>query len=541
MDETRPADRAEAVLKLDEASGDYMSAAGFTSEDQGADVSIDGDNVVVTRRGRRGEKISEHALSVRWATPPPSSFEGGTITSVDPAIGGKVVIEAAEVVLTNPRVKIRRVFLWPNSFLDGACTEDGGRYQIVAHRHCQEALDRFFIGRYPGSSCMIEPYVGLQEIFLQAMLPFLSIVHALPPDGELQTNCSRQTDVGGGGLKNKSSLRNEFIKDCDLSDGTDPQLKAAMREVRRAAAKANGRGQTTSGGDHSEETVGSKGGKGAAGLYADMCEAISNRLGFYMIPKVKMAMWFASHVLYTLLLTHLGIYFSEDQRVWQHTAQFPELLFYVWSGSRLLSEAAEFGSFSTFGGFMANLKDYLGDPWNKLDAAYNLFVVSLIALRLYMGSVGDEADGDEGHWVATLGCNQFALMIVLCWFRMLQFLGYYQSTGVLQIVLGDMMNDIMIWTVLSAVISLGFAFAFVVLLPGSSANHSWSAFLGLHPVYETIWLWVGAGVHSDRATMEEVTGSEMPTSIVMPTLMWIYQFVIGVLLVNLLIAMMSDT
>ena len=107
--------------------------------------------------------------------------------------------------------------------------------------------------------------------------------------------------------------------------------------------------------------------------------------------------------------------------------------------------------------------------------------------------------------MALVGSNQFAVMIVLCWFRALQFLGYYQSLGVLQIVLTDMMNDIIIWTVLSLVrsparhapcpppprappcahrcshrdrcpalaaphcapqvISLGFAFAFVVLLP----------------------------------------------------------------------------
>ena len=41
--------------------------------------------------------------------------------------------------------------------------------------------------------------------------------------------------------------------------------------------------------------------------------------------------------------------------------------------------------------------------------------------------------------------------------------------------------------------------------------------------------------------MEEVTGDEVPTYIVMPTLMWMYQFIIGVLLVNLLIAQMAKT
>jgi len=89
---------------------------------------------------------------------------------------------------------------------------------------------------------------------------------------------------------------------------------------------------------------------------------------------------------------------------------------------------------------------------------------------------------------------------------------------------------------------MGFGFAFVVLLPMSTADHSWEMFMGLHPVYESVWLWVGSGSGvSDRGTIDDVVGEEMPTAIVMPTLMWMYLFIIGVLLVNLLIAMMSDT
>jgi len=151
------------------------------------------------------------------------------------------------------------------------------------------------------------------------------------------------------------------------------------------------------------------------------------------------------------------------------------------------------------------------------------------------------------HWAAVVGSNAFAVMVVMCYVRGIQFLGYFQSVGVLTIVLSDMMNDIAIWTILSLVISGGFAFAFVILEPNDvNEQHSWHMFMGMHPVYESFWLWVGAGVHSDRATIDAVTlGSsgvpELPTAVVFPVLMWVYQFIIGVLLVNLLIAMMSDT
>ena len=175
-------------------------------------------------------------------------------------------------------------------------------------------------------------------------------------------------------------------------------------------------------------------------------------------------------------------------------------------------------------------------------------MLSVIGLRMYTANLNEEhLTPGEDHWVAVLGCNSFAVMVVLCYVRGIQFLGFFQSVGVLTIVLTDMMGDIAIWTILSLVISLGFAFAFVILEPNAVLEqHSWQDFMGLHPVYESLWLWVGAGVHSDRATMDSVTlgpnGSpELPTAIVFPTMMWVYQFIIGVLLVNLLIAMMSDT
>lgn len=132
-------------------------------------------------------------------------------------------------------------------------------------------------------------------------------------------------------------------------------------------------------------------------------------------------------------------------------------------------------------------------------------------------------------------------MIVLCYFRGLQFMGYFRSIGVLTIVVKNMMSDVMIWVVLALVMSLGFAFAFVTLLPQASKEHSWHLFMGLHPVYESLWLWVGAAEHAARGAIQEETGFELPTAVVMPTLTWIYEFVISVVLVNLLIAMMSDT
>ena len=268
--------------------------------------------------------------------------------------------------------------------------------------------------------------------------------------------------------------------------------------------------------------------------------------------------------MYTLLLSELGIHFSADRSEWHAPFVWTEVLFFMWSAGRILSEAKEFGT-EDDGTFGERVRGYLRDPWNQLDLSFNIAVLGVLHLRIFLLHVdapgasstaaaaaaaagGGEIDlglasseAERDHVVAVIGSNSYALMIVLCYFRGLQFMGYYRSIGVLTIVVKNMMSDVMIWVVLASVMSLGFAFAFVTLLPQASMEHSWHLFMGLHPVYESLWLWVGAAEHATRGNIQAETGDELPTAVVMPTLTWVYQFIISVVLVNLLIAMMSDT
>ena len=176
------------------------------------------------------------------------------------------------------------------------------------------------MGNYPDSRVCIDPHISLQRILLQALLPFLSIVRVQHPDGLLQENHNRETDVGDP--TEPGSLRNEFIKD-HRQDDSEPQLKSAIRDIKRASTMGGGGGGAMGGG---------AGGGGAAdetrrrllggavlewvrGLTSELCEAAADRVAFYTIPKVKFSLWFASHVMYTLQLTYLGIFFSEDKQV----------------------------------------------------------------------------------------------------------------------------------------------------------------------------------------------------------------------------------
>ena len=135
---------------------------------------------------------------------------------------------------------------------------------------------------------------------------------------------------------------------------------------------------------------------------------------FYNIPKVKFTMWFASHVVYTVLLTFLGVHFSSDRSMWHDGVGLNlEVFFYFWTAARLASEANEFPDDEDH--FHLNLKAYLADPWNALDATYNLLVLAIIALRAYACTLvdADALSPGEDHAVAVIGCNVFAVVVVL--------------------------------------------------------------------------------------------------------------------------------
>ena len=480
MDRVRSGAREEPVLVEQPGGGGWSSATGFTADDVGAELKVSGahsDQVTLTQRNLKGEKIEEHAMSVHWREgSPPSGFEGGVVSSVQPFVGGAVRIDEAEVELTNPEVKVRRVFLWPNSALDGACSDDGALsvpcMQFVAHRHCQVAFDNFFCGNYPDSKRCIAPHVGLPTILLQALMPFVPIIEVNDISTELTENATTRTDPAGCDPSEEGSLRSQYIEDHSQDD-EDPHFKRALKEVHRAAARAEGghksghhgkggskltavagSGSGGGGGDHKLSAM-RKGGESWASWSWAPCRAIvessafealsvllifgyvtllvlmaadteapswlehvdllfillftieftlklvglsiletwsdawnrfdlviivlsylsmalesaSESLGsgvaplralrllrllrlmrclhtlgkvsgatldfdFYNIPKVKFAMWLASHVVYTLLLTDLGMHFSGDRSVWHGGVGAAELLFYLWTVPR---------------------------------------------------------------------------------------------------------------------------------------------------------------------------------------------------------------
>jgi len=97
--------------------------------------------------------------------------------------------------------------------------------------------------------------------------------------------------------------------------------------------------------------------------------------------------------------------------------------------------------------------------------------------------------------------------------------------------------DVSQFMVILFIFILGFSFAFAILFPnpmGFEVDH----LLGEHPMWEAWWGVVGNFNYLNLASR---LGSIQPTTTVGPAMLFFYQFFVTIILVNLLIAMMSDT
>ena len=131
---------------------------------------------------------------------------------------------------------------------------------------------------------------------------------------------------------------------------------------------------------------------------------------------------------------------------------------------------------------------------------------------------------------------------------MLQLLTYQQTVGVLFIVLSAMGNDVVYFMVIFLVLTVGFGVSFAVLLP-NAMSEPWYRVMGNNPLWGSFWGVFGSFDVSGPLALEKAIaeGGDVlveqlePTTTLTPILLWIYQFVAAIILINLLIAQMADT
>ena len=97
-------------------------------------------------------------------------------------------------------------------------------------------------------------------------------------------------------------------------------------------------------------------------------------------------------------------------------------------------------------------------------------------------------------------------------------------------------------------LTVGFGVSFAVLLP-MSMTEPWYRLLGNNPLWGPFWGVFGSFDVSGPLALEKAVATDggllveqlEPTTTLTPILLWIYQFVAAIILINLLIAQMADT
>uniref|UniRef100_A0A7S3BUD2 Ion transport domain-containing protein n=1 Tax=Haptolina ericina TaxID=156174 RepID=A0A7S3BUD2_9EUKA len=133
----------------------------------------------------------------------------------------------------------------------------------------------------------------------------------------------------------------------------------------------------------------------------------------------------------------------------------------------------------------------------------------------------------------------YSLLSIPLFMRLIQFLRYFKSVGVLSIVLAEMVKDVILFAIILAVTVSSFAVAFGTLLNDVDSQDEWyKKPLGLDPVWAPVWAVFGGLSKVGIAQYAK----DMPQIIqrVAPFLLWTFAFVI-LILIRLLVAMLATT
>ena len=153
-------------------------------------------------------------------------------------------------------------------------------------------------------------------------------------------------------------------------------------------------------------------------------------------------------------------------------------------------------------------------------------------LELYGSRCGNES----GRIVLWLSQVLLSLNVVPCFLRVLNWMTVWEDLGILSVVLIELLQDVKVFLLIFGLVVIGFASAFVGLMPSLGSGEgglSDRTFMSAGPFQAAFW-----ATYGEFGDLEAISlhGSFAGTS-----LLWIYAFTSQILLVNLLIAMMTET
>lgn len=464
------------------------------------------------------------------------------------------------------------MLLWNKSPLELAVAEEESEsiqcMRFVSHRHSQFVLEQYFIGEFPGSCAKVAADASLSAIILQACLPLLpgTVVEVYPVDVKPNEKSAPEHRFS---FRNALSLPDIVRRWSGRVQRLAPSTPSLRRVYPGDLMNHHHPGEAAREADEWDrdllplvQELNKLSQLGAKQLSNELSDIVGDLrsirfLHYYNVPKVKFALHFAAYILYVIHLSQMLIYQNSpgaDSNVrsafasWmRHSGQLEmvttqERFFFFWTITMVIGEFSEITAhYKATASVVEAVANYLNSFWNLIDLLLCLLVVTTYSLRLTCGYNESDAPGAVYNscspTMIALPRNLYAIILIIAYFRVMPYLRYYQSVGVLTIVLGSMAADVKLFFAVLMLITGGFSLAFAVLLP-ANMNQQWYHLGSSISLWQPFW---GLFGQFDLAELEETIGPEMPTRLVAPLLLWCYLFTATIVLVNLLIAQMSDT
>eukprot|EP00316_Scyphosphaera_apsteinii_P022830 CAMPEP_0119346800 /NCGR_PEP_ID=MMETSP1333-20130426/108193_1 /TAXON_ID=418940 /ORGANISM="Scyphosphaera apsteinii, Strain RCC1455" /LENGTH=1308 /DNA_ID=CAMNT_0007359319 /DNA_START=65 /DNA_END=3991 /DNA_ORIENTATION=+ len=385
---------------------------------------------------------------------------------------------------------------------------------FLAHRHCQGLMDIWWRGGTHRHNTNVSERYSMIMVLIQAIFPVDRLVHYMHGfwKSQWQPKPTPQRSLVQGSLfgavmdtlKLARSERWNARKDSPPADQAQAEddLASAVQATKDSLMRQN----------QAQDDLAAK--------------KLARKIAFYDTPVVKFVLRIASHsvflVLYTMTLTQC------DSSKLYSTGWYPSLskfegCFVVYGISIILDDTRsmiEGGSHYT----------------PLLIMAANALLGTTIVLRL-ISLVNDMPVLYQAYQL-TLAVNSILICV-----RTLLYRSHSYDVGVLVIMIRRMISDLQIFMEMFLFVVIGFSLAFHGLYKGHTLERSEDGNSGIFPSEGTSIFWTGSPLMvpfwAVYGAFEIDTLYDAPLGV--SQLMWVYVLVSSIVLVNLLVAMFSDT
>jgi len=431
-------------------------------------------------------------------------------------------------------VLLRRNIFWPDTIIKLAV--QGEHKTFVGHRRVQMLVDDWWNGASLTRELSLPSSASTLQILLYLIFPFHDL--SLQEVESLEPSANATKPVLGESAANSNFRKAEKIM---IVNRFSPMLHGARKTWSSRLGHFLRRGQNKVGEIvyNSSDHVGRRWRVWRSRL------TIKHMHSFLGIARVKFTFKFISYMGFLVVYVFV---LSQDSGMPTVQLSVLDWVFYIWAFTLLMEELHQWNTAYLRG------DSHLDDPWNVMDVLslsilQVVFAVRVLAIVL-CGDVDDAAltatDDEYTSLAAQTVAERFgqcsliavarvplSLNAFLCFFRVLNWLMVWRDIGIISVILIDLYKDIQIFVVILALVVFGFSAALMGLVPALSDSVFTTSGAFFLPY------WAMFGEYGDLDGLSEAALHWGPINWGAVTL-WLFNFFSQVLLVNLLIAMMSE-